>query len=258
MIKRIAIVTGASSGIGKEFAYILAKDDTIDEIWAIARNRQRLSELKQSLSDKIRVFSMDLTDRKNIDVIQNLLYNENPDIKYLINSAGFAKFCDYADISKEVCVNMIDLNASALVALCTLCIPYMHRGAHIINMASQASFQPVPYQNVYSATKAFVRSYTRALNIELKNKDVCATAVCPGWMNTRLIERGFTGAAKATNKFPFMVEPYFVAQKAINDAQKNKDMSVYLPVIKLSHLLSKLLPQRLLMKIWLKQQDITP
>ena len=153
---------------------------------------------------------------------------------------------------------MIDLNAGALVSLCTICIPYMNKGAHIINMASQASFQPVPYQNVYSATKAFVRSYTRALNVELKDKGVCATAVCPGWMNTRLIERGYTGAPKATNKFPFMVEPNLVAKKALVDASKNRDMSVYSAIIKLSHLLSKLLPQRLLMKIWLLQQGITP
>ena len=118
-----------------------------------------------------------------------------------------------------------------------------------------AGFQPVPYQNIYSSTKAFVLNYTRALNAELKNKKIIATAVCPGWMKTRLIERADIGAQKATSNFVFMVEPYPVAQKALNDANNKKDISVYGLYTKLAHLLSKLLPQKLLMKIWIKQQN---
>lgn len=257
MSKKIAVITGANSGIGKEFAKIITKYDDVEEIWAIARDVDRLNELKRNCGQKVRVFSMDLSIRDNLNAIELLLKTENPDILYLINCAGFATFGDYSSISKARDINMIDVNIVALVTMCDVCIPYMSAGSRIINMASQASFQPVPYQNVYSATKAFVRNYTRALNVELKEKQICATAVCPGWMNTRLIERAKIGAKKATTKFPFIVEPAPVAKKALKDANNNKDMSVYSCVIKLSHLLSKLLPQRLLMKIWCLQQGIS-
>lgn len=258
MTKTIAFITGANSGIGKEFTNLITQYDFIDEIWAIARDSDRLNELKRKCGQKVRVFSMDLSERNNIDALELLLKNEKPNIAYLINCAGFATFGDYSTVSKQRDVGMIDTNITALVSICDICIPYMQEGAHIINMASQAAFQPVPYQNVYSATKAFVRSYTRALNVELKDKQICATAVCPGWMNTRLIERANIGAKKATNKFSFMVEPLPVAEKALKDANKSRDMSVYGLAIKLAHILSKLLPQRLLMKLWCIQQKIQP
>ncbi|MDE7373607.1 MAG: SDR family NAD(P)-dependent oxidoreductase [Clostridia bacterium] len=258
MSKQIAIVTGANSGIGKEFTKILSDYTDIDEIWAIALDIDRLNEIKRAFGEKIKIYSMDLTNRDNLAAIELLLKTEKPSVKYLVNCAGVAEFGDYSDISNELCLNMIDLNINALVYMCNICLPYMKEGSHIINMASQAGFQPVPYQNVYSATKAFVRNYTRALNVELNDKGVSATAVCPGWMNTNLIDHADTGAEKATNKFPFMVEPYPVAEKALKDANDNKDTSVYGVAIKLSHLLSKLLPQRLLMKIWVMQQDINP
>jgi len=91
---------------------------------------------------------------------------------------------------------MIDLNISSVVAMELVCIPYMTQGSHIINIASQAAFQPLPHQNIYSSTKSFVRNYTRALNVELKDKGITATAVCPGWMKTGL----FDMAVAAKNK----------------------------------------------------------
>ena len=133
----------------------------------------------------------------------------------------------------------------------------MEKGAHIINMASQASFQPLPYQNIYSSTKAFVRNYTRALNVELKSKGVVATAVCPGWMQTRLIERAIVKGEKGTRVFPHIVYPEVVAKKAIKDAKKSKDISVYGLYVKTSRIVAKLLPQKCMMGIWLKQQRLT-
>lgn len=73
------------------------------------------------------------------------------------------------------------------------------KGSHILNIASQASFQPLPYQNIYSSTKAFVRNYTRALNVELREKGITATAVCPGWMKTGLYDRGIIDAKKSNH-----------------------------------------------------------
>ncbi len=254
--KKIAVITGANSGVGKEFTRLIAKRDGIDEVWAVARNVDRLDELKEELGEKTVTFSLDLKRRESVSVLKKRLDEENPEIEYLINCAGYAVFCDYSDLSVDASLAMVDLNISATVALCVTCIPFMPRGAHIINMASQAAFQPVPFQNVYSATKAFVRSYTRALNVELKARGITATAVCPGWMNTRLIERGKIDARRGTNKFPFITSPAPVAVKALKDADRGRDMSVYGCIIKASHVLSKLLPQRLVMKLWTLYQGI--
>ncbi|MDO4501309.1 MAG: SDR family NAD(P)-dependent oxidoreductase, partial [Erysipelotrichaceae bacterium] len=165
-----------------------------------------------------------------------------------------AKFCSYDDLSVDESINMIDLNISGVVAMGLVCIPHMEKGSHIINIASQASFQPLPYQNIYSSTKAFVRNYTRALNVELKDKGVTAIAVCPGWMKTGLFDRGLIGAKKATKNFIGMVTPDVVAKKALSDADKGKDMSVYGLYVKMCHLMAKFLPQKIMMKIWLMQQ----
>lgn len=173
-----------------------------------------------------------------------------------MNNAGFAKFCSYNDLSIDESINMIDLNISAVVALGLICIPYMQKGSHIINISSQASFQSLPYQNIYSSTKAFVRNYTRALNVEPKSKGINAIAVCPGWMSTNLFKRGIVVAEKGTKNFPGIVSPYVVAKKALKDTKKNKDISVYGINTKSSHLLAKLLPQKMMMKVWLMQQHI--
>lgn len=254
--KQIAIVTGANGGLGKEFVKLLTEQKEIDEIWAIARNQEKLNQLSAEYGEKIRTISMDLSERMRYEELKKQLEEEKVSVKYLINNAGFAKFCSYDDIGIEESLNMIDLNISAVVALGLLCIPYMERGSHIINIASQASFFPLPYQNIYSSTKAFVRNYTRALNVELKDKGVCATAVCPGWMKTGLFDRGVIGASKGTNNFSGMVTPDVVAVKALKDAKKGKDISVYGLYVKFTHVLSKLMPQRMMMKVWLGQQGI--
>lgn len=255
-MKTVAVVTGGSNGLGKEFVKLLVKDFEISEVWAISRNEEKLKSLKAELGDKVRVIPMDLTDRENFRVLEFLLQEECVHIKYLVNCAAFAKFCSYKDISIYDSLNMIDLNITALVAMGLICMPYMDKGSRIINISSQASFQPLPYQNIYSSTKAFVRNYTRALNVELKDEGICATAVCPGWMKTGLIDRALVGAKKGTKRFPFIVTPDVVAEKALRDVARCKDMSVYGAFTKLSHIASKVAPQRAMMKLWLLQQGI--
>lgn len=254
--KNIAVITGASSGIGNEFLKMLLKEQGLDELWAIGRNEERLKEAKDADKGRVRIFAMDLTEQKNLDILEALIVSENVNVRWLVNCAGFAKFCDYGGIDRETSVNMIDLNIGVLVAMGLICLPYMEKGGHIVNMASQAAFQPLPYQNIYSSTKAFVRNYTRALNRELRPRGICATAVCAGWMETRLIERASIGAKKGTTKFPHITSPDVVAKKALRDAKKNKDMSIYGGYVKLAHLLAKFLPQKTMMSMWLSQQDI--
>lgn len=254
--KKIAIITGASSGLGREFVKILIKDNNIDEIWAIARTKAKLDILKKNYGRKIKVFSMDLSNTKEIINFSSILENIKPNILYLINNAGYAKFCSYKELNIIDSINMIDLNISSVVAMGLVSIPYMEKGSHLINIASQASFQPLPYQNIYSSTKAFVRNYSRALNVELNEQKISVTVVCPGWMKTNLFNRAKIGAKKEVNNFIGMISPHKVALKAIQDAKKRKDISVCGLYVKFSHLASKLFPQRLMMKLWLYQQKL--
>lgn len=254
--KKIAIITGASSGFGKEFVKLLLNEPEISEIWAIARSRDKLEQLSREFGPKIVALPADLSDRESYDALREKLETEQVSVQYLVNNAGYAKLCAYDDLSVDESLNMIDLNIGAVVALGLICIPHMPEGSHILNVASQASFFPLPYQNLYSSTKAFVRNYTRALNVELKERGICATAVCPGWMRTALFDRCLIGAKKAATNFFGIVEPDVVARKALKDAKKGKDISVYGLYVKLTHLLSKLLPQRAMMKLWLWQQKL--
>lgn len=255
-MKNIAIVTGANGGFGKELTALLVKESGVDEIWAIARNASRLEELKNELGEKIRPISLDMSDRQSFERLEEMLRAEDVNLSYLVNNAGFAKFGSYEDIHLDEALNMIDLNVSAVVALCTSCIPFMSKGSRIMNVSSLSSYFPLPYLNVYASTKVFVRSYTRALNVELKSKGITATAVCPGWMVTNLYDRAHTGSKNEVRCFFGMKKPCDVAKKALKDTKRGKDMSSYGVYVKLIHLLSKSLPQRLMMKFWKMQQKI--
>lgn len=256
--KRIAIVTGASSGLGKEFARRIVRFQTIDEVWCIARQPEKLQETARELGSKIRTFSIDLSKKKQIKAFRKNLEQENVWIKILVNSAGFAKFCSYDDLDLNRSLNMIDVNVKGVVAMGLICIPYMGRGSHIINIASIASFQPLPYLNLYSATKTFVKNYSRALNIELQDRGIHVTAVCPGWLKTALYQRADIGAPKTIHHFHCMDNPSRVARKALRDAAAGKDISVYGLSNKLFHLLSKFLPHSFVMKTWLEYQHLSP
>lgn len=254
--KNIAIITGASSGFGKEFVKLLINDTNLDEIHVLARNNERLEKLKREFGDKIKPYSIDLSASENIKRFGEYIKNKDVNIKILINNAGFAKFCSYDDISIEESLNMIDLNISGVVAMGLVCIPFMEKGSHIINIASQAAFQPVPYQNIYSATKSFVKNYSQALNVELKEKGITVTAVCPGWMKTELFNRACIGAKKASRNFMCIKTPDVVAKKALEDAYKGKDISIYGVFVNFCHILAKFLPEKIIMKLWLLQQKI--
>ncbi|MCD8317164.1 MAG: SDR family NAD(P)-dependent oxidoreductase [Eggerthellaceae bacterium] len=191
--KKIAVVTGASSGMGREFALQIDLMQVVDEIWIIARNVEKLQEVANELTTPARVVSMDLTDRSDIDKFSETLQNEQPNVYYLINSAGFGKFGDWQTISDSAADSMIDLTCRAVVDMTRACLPYMERGSHIIQVASSAAFMPLPHMNVYAATKAFVLRYTRALRWELSGTGVTATALCPTWVKT-----GFESVARSS------------------------------------------------------------
>ena len=254
--KNIAIITGASSGLGKEFVKLVVNDTNIDEIFVLARRKEKLDSLVTEYGEKIKPYIIDLSERNNIYEFGDYLKQQDINIKLLINNAGYAKFCSYDDISIEESLNMIDLNVSGVVAMGLACIPFMRKDSHIINIASLAAFQPVPYQNIYSATKSFVKNYSQALNVELKDKGIKVIAVCPGWIKTELYERACIGAKKASNNFTYMVTPDVVAKKALKDAYAGKDISVFGPYANFCRILAKILPEKWIMKCWLWQQGI--
>ena len=155
---KIAIVTGASSGMGREFVLQLSQYVTVDEIWVIARRTGALESLKAEVSVPVRPIGLDLCADESFAAFAALLEKEQPDVKLLVNAAGFGKFGTAVNIPVEEDCRMIDLNCKALVRMTRIVLPYMHSGSHILQLDSLSAFQPVPYITTYGATKAFVLS----------------------------------------------------------------------------------------------------
>lgn len=170
-------------------------------------------------------------------------------VLYLINNAGIAHMMASKDFSDVEIEKTIKLNCSVPVILTNYCIPFMKKGSKIINVSSASAFHPVPYINLYAATKAFERSYSRALNMELKSLGITVTAVCPSWVDTKMLIKEINGIKV---KFPGIVSPQKVVQKAIKDAKKGKDMSICSFYVKCQHFNVKLMPQKLTMKVWMQ------
>lgn len=246
-MKRIAILTGATGGLGREFLKQILKEE-IDEVWAIARNEQKLSELRKEHGEKVIPISIDLSEMQGIEQIRGMLNEKKPQVAYLINNAGLAKMGKYNDFSIEEIDKTINVNCKAPIMLARLCIPYMGKGSKILNISSASAFQPNPYINLYAASKAFERSYSRALNVELEGTGITSVAVCPGWIDTELLQKEINGKKV---RFPGLVTTDRVVKQAIRDAKKGKDMSVCSLYVKCQHVNVKLLPQRWVMKIWM-------
>lgn len=254
---RIAVITGASSGLGREFVLQLAQKEAYDEIWVIARSEDKLKELCKLVSTPLRVLALDLTKPESFDVYRSYLEAEQPDIHTLINCAGYGKFGRYDEIPLHESLGMIDLNCKAMVAVTTLSLPYMREGARIIEVDSLSAFQPVPYLNVYGATKAFVLSYSRALNVELKPRKIRVMAVSPGWVKTDFFDRAEKKDDPVVTYMNVLYEPADVVRTALRDLYKSKkDISIHGFPVRAQVLGVKLLPHRLVMKIWMKQQKL--
>lgn len=247
MGKNIAVITGASSGMGMEFAFqIDCLYTKIDEIWLISRNKDRLTELAKLLDTKTRVIQADLSNELDLDALSIFLQENNPKIRILINSAGLGFMGDFRNIPMKEQLNMIDVNIRALTELTYLCLPYMPKNARIIQLASSAAFLPQKNFAVYSATKAYVLSFSRALAEELRKSNIYVTAVCPGPVDTAFFPlAGKYGEALAF-KEKIMVPADKVVKQALYDSHKKKQMSVYSLPIKAFLIASKLIPHKII------------
>ena len=252
----IAIVTGASSGMGREFVLQLSQYVRVDEIWVIARRAAALESLAEETSVPIRPIALDLLDEGSFESFATLLAAEKPNVKLLVNAAGFGKFGTYHKVSTVDDCRMIDLNCKALLMMTRLTIPYMERGSHILQLDSLSAFQPVPYITTYAATKAFVLSYSRSLNRELKPQGIRCMAMNPGWVKTEFFNHAFqTNADAEVRYFNHLYEARDVVATGLKDLYKTKkDYSVHGLPIKFQVLLVKLVPHRFVMSIWLNQQ----
>lgn len=246
----IAIITGASSGLGVEL-YKEIQNEALDEIWIIARREQRLREIcAEHGKAKTRVVPMDLTVYDNMKKLSEMLDSEDINIKFLINNAGFGIFGSVAEADFKGQGNMVDLNVRALTEISSIALKHMKESSCIINICSIASFVPNANLTVYSSTKAYVMSFSRALRQELKKRKINVTAVCPGPMSTEFLE--VAGIEKGTSKmFDTLprTSPSFVAKKAIKAAKSGQ--AVYTPrfLFKLYRALAKVLPHGLLLPI---------
>lgn len=251
----IALITGASSGIGREFVKQLNENYGIEEFWLVARRKERMEALAKELSIKAHIISADLCTEEGVDAVRQALESEKPQIKVLINAAGFGRFGAHDQISERDTIRMIDLNVKALVLITHMALPYMEKGGRIIEMGSGSCFTPLPNFNVYAASKSFVLHYTKALYYEVKKYGVTATAFCPGWVHTEFLDTA--GTDKNVNR-PKKTKPLLkvetVVKGSLKAAMKGKKMYVTNWFTKMQHVLFKLLPDGILSRLWLKMQ----
>ena len=252
----IAIVTGASSGMGREFVLQLSEYIHPDEIWAVARRGGELEKLKSECAIPVRPIALDLCWEESFRELEALLAGEKPNVELLVNAAGFGKFGFYGDIPVEEECRMIDLNCKALLRMTRLVLPYMGKGGHILQLDSLSAFQPVPYITTYGATKAFVLSYSRAMNRELKASGIRCMAMNPGWVKTEFFDHAFqTNGGGEVQYFDRLYEAKDVVATGLKDLyHSKKDYSVHGLPVRMQVRMVKLLPHSLVMNVWLNQQ----
>ena len=251
---RAAVVTGASAGIGREFVLAIDRKGGFDEIWVIARRAERLEELKSVCRTTVRPVVLDLSDLKALEDYRLLLEKEKPEIGLLVNAAGFGVFgpFDAQDLGRQL--SSVSVNSVALTGMCHISIPYMKKGDSIINMGSNSSWQPVPYQTVYGASKSYVLNFSRALGRELKGRGIHVMCVCPGWIKTEFQE------VARHDEFIRYVDRWYtpqqVAARAMKDLERRRVVSILGHPVRRQVRLVKFLPVKLVMNIWCRQQGI--
>ena len=204
---RRTLITGASAGIGEEFARQLAARG--DDLVLVARREDRLSELADELERRhqitVEVLSADLTEPEELALVEKRLHDQEQPIHLLVNNAGFGAYGRFRELDVDRQTGMVELNVTALMRLTHIAAIAMNgRGGGIINVSSTAAFQPGPHGAVYSATKAFVQSFSEAVHEELRGTGVHVMSLAPGVTDTEFQDEadvdvsGLPGFARMT------------------------------------------------------------
>lgn len=246
---KIAVITGASSGLGREFAHQIGADESLDEIWVIARREDKLRAVQEFCDRPVRPVPMDLRKTENIRALSELFEKEQPEIAYLVCAAGYGRIGRTEDIPSEDNDGMIDLNCRAAVGVTTAALPYLTKSSRVLEICSTAAFQPMPYLNIYAATKAFLQSYTKTLHYELLLTGIHVTAVCPYWVK----DTEFIANAQKTDEDSYR---FFLASRAATvvrwalfDSKLNLWISTPGPICMLHRLIAKFIPHFIMVPI---------
>ena len=260
-MKNVALITGASSGIGQALARIHAARG--GDLVMVARREEKLNELKGELEAKhgvqVLVLCQDLAEQNAAQDIHNAVIAAGIEVEYLINNAGFGGQGKFHDRPLEKDLEMIQVNVVALTALCKLFIPeFIQRNrGRILNVSSIASLTPGPLQAVYFATKAFVTFLSNALAEELSNTPITVTALLPGVTAT---EFGKVSGMDQTNLFEQAVSAHSVAAEgyAAMLAGQLECLAGVSVLQKMMFAMLPVVPKELMLKQMRKMQEISP
>lgn len=246
-MKRIIIVTGASSGLGWEFSLQLSKTREAEEIWLIARRKDRLETLAGEISrlggPSPRVIELDLDGKKGVTRFSDLLEKEAASagdsgfvVDTLVNNAGFGTYGTFAETAIDRELEMINVNVYALTGLCHAVLPRMRKGSLIVNVASLASFIPLGNFAVYGATKAYVLNFSTALAAEVADAGIFVSTVCPGPVDTEFANVASNGARE---KVIDGKSPKKVVEHCLKSVRRGKRIAVMAPKWKFKAFMSR-------------------
>lgn len=248
--------------MGRQFARTIKDNCDFDELWIIARRINLLDELKNELEFPVKTISLDLSAKESYDSFKKMLEEEKAadeefSVAMLMNCSGYGKFGHILDFDYDEYMSMINLNCIALTSLCRIAVPFMKKGSVIINISSMASFQPTPYMNVYSATKAYVQSFSRALGRELKRFGIHVLTVCPYWTKSEFFNRAIDETKEpVVKKYVAMYTVDDIVNRTWKDLRRKKELCIPGFIARAQARLVKFLPVSTVMKTWMKQQDM--
>lgn len=247
-MKKTALITGASGGLGLSFVNLFALDGY--DIVLVARNEKKLEEIKAEIEKKYNikatVVAKDLTKESEVEEVYKATKEAGITVDVLVNNAGFGDFGVFheSDVSKQI--KMINLNCTSLMQLCHLYLPDMVKqgSGNILNVDSIAAFQAGPLMSVYYATKAFVLSFSQALSRELKGTGVKVTALCPGPIRTNFDSAADLGESGLFKNLKVW-DPEVVARFGYKNMKKGKRFCVCGFLNKLIVFSNRLVPRSL-------------
>ena len=247
---KIAVITGASSGLGLEFAESMKQSfHEVEELWLIARRVDRLDEFAKNASLPVTALPLDLCSGEGINSLSLALADKAPDVKVLVNCAGCGYLGNVDELDPLLMTRSIDLNVRGLTSVTAAVLPYMKENSAVINISSIASFCPNARMTVYSSTKAYVSSFSRGLREELRGRKINVTAVCPGPMVTEFLDVGnIKGNSKMFATLPYD-DPKKVASGALKAARRGRGVYTPHPFFKVYRVLAKIIPHAVLVKL---------